>query len=106
MEIRVEGPFVVAGNDSAAVLARRAQTVSWAVGHFEKELFDHRPAKILDIYLFNDAPSYEHGVEVLTGEAPTTPYGFYSSTHQGLFMNIATGGGTLVHEIVHPYVEA
>jgi hypothetical protein len=23
-----------------------------------------------------------------------------------MFMNIATGGGTLVHEIVHPYVEA
>src|SRR5262249_53445837 len=30
----------------------------------------------------------------------------YSSAHGGLFMNIATGGGTLVHEIVHPYVEA
>ena len=62
--------------------------------------------KILDIFLFHDAASYEHGVIALTGEAPTTPYGFYSSTHHGLFMNIATGGGTLVHELVHPYVEA
>jgi hypothetical protein len=34
------------------------------------------------------------------------PYGFYSSASGGLFMNISTGGGTLVHEIVHPYVEA
>ncbi|HEY5950971.1 MAG TPA: hypothetical protein VIV40_36010, partial [Kofleriaceae bacterium] len=57
-------------------------------------------------YLFRDAESYERGVKTLTGDAPDTPYGFYSKTHAGLFMNIATGGGTLVHEIVHPYVEA
>src|SRR2546421_335427 len=28
------------------------------------------------------------------------------STHKALIMNISTGGGTLVHEIVHPFVEA
>jgi hypothetical protein len=106
LEIRIEEPFVVVGNDDAATLARRAQTVRWAVDHFEKEFFDHRPTKILDIYLFNDKASYERGVKILTGEAPTTPYGFYSSANNGLFMNIATGGGTLVHEIVHPFVEA
>jgi hypothetical protein len=61
---------------------------------------------VLDDYLLRDADSYEAGVERLTGDAPTTPFGFYSRTHNGLFMNIATGGGTLVHEIVHPYVEA
>jgi hypothetical protein len=37
---------------------------------------------------------------------PTTPYGYYSSTHKALVMNISTGGGTLVHEIVHPFIEA
>jgi hypothetical protein len=37
---------------------------------------------------------------------PTTPFGYYSSRHGALIMNIATGGGTLVHEIVHPFVEA
>jgi hypothetical protein len=102
----VEKPFVVVGNDTQTVLARRVDTVKWAIGHFEKELFDHRPTKILDIYLFNTAASYEAGVKELTGEAPTTPYGFYSRSHEGLFMNISTGGGTLVHELVHPYVEA
>ena len=106
LPIVVEAPFVVVGNDTSAVLERRAETVRWAVAHFEKELFERRPTKILDIYLFNDADSYQAGVKALTGEAPTTPYGFYSKTHEGLFMNIATGGGTLVHEIVHPYVEA
>src|SRR4030095_2165746 len=43
---------------------------------------------------------------LLFGDTPTTPYGYYSSTHKALIMNIATGGGTLVHEIVHPFMEA
>ncbi len=104
--IRVEEPFVVIGDSTADALARDARTVRWAADHLEHDFFARRPAKILDIYLFHDADSYEHGVIALTGEAPTTPYGFYSKDDNGLFMNIATGGGTLVHEIVHPYVEA
>jgi len=106
LAIRIEEPFVVVGNDAPDALAKRAQTVRWAADHLEKDFFDKRPKRILDVYLFNDALSYEKGVAKLTGSEPTTPYGFYSSTHEGLFMNIATGGGTLVHEIVHPYVEA
>jgi hypothetical protein len=104
--IRVEEPFIVIGDGSEEALAHDAQTVRWAADHLEADFFEHRPKQILDIYLFHDAESYERGVIALTGEAPTTPYGFYSKAHGGLFMNIATGGGTLVHEIVHPYVEA
>jgi hypothetical protein len=103
---RTEKPFVVVGNDSAEQLERDAQTVKWAVSLLEQDFFAARPSKILNVYLFRDAKSYERGVKRLTGESPSTPYGFYSATYNGLFMNIATGGGTLVHEIVHPYVEA
>ncbi|HUQ04796.1 MAG TPA: hypothetical protein VM261_19980 [Kofleriaceae bacterium] len=106
LDIRVEEPFVVLGDDGPDVLERRARTVRWAVEHLERDFFDKRPTRILDVYLFGNARSYQRGVKALTGSAPTTPYGFYSSEHDGLFMNIATGGGTLVHEIVHPYVEA
>jgi hypothetical protein len=106
VQIRVEDPFVVVGNGTADELARDASTVRWAVQHLEADFFTARPSKVLDVYLFRDADSYEHGVRQLTGDDPGTPYGFYSQTHSGLFMNIATGGGTLVHEIVHPYVEA
>jgi len=35
-----------------------------------------------------------------------TPFGYYSHAHGALVMNIATGGGTLVHEIVHPFIAA
>ena len=37
-------------------------------------------------------------------DRPGTPFGYYSETHDALIMNIATGGGTLVHEIVHPFM--
>jgi hypothetical protein len=106
MNVRIEEPFVVLGDDTPEVLKQRAETVRWAADMLEQEYFQERPKKLLDVYLFKDAASYEHGVKALTGDEPGTPYGFYSSRHEGLFMNIATGGGTLVHEIVHPYVEA
>ncbi len=106
LEVRIEDPFVVVGEGTQKQLARNASTVRWAADMLERDFFEHRPAQILDVFLFDTADSYEHGVKTLTGESPTTPYGFYSKANGGLFMNIATGGGTLVHEIVHPYVEA
>ena len=104
LAVGIEEPFVVIGDQRT--LARNAQTVRWAREHLEADFFAHRPDRIIDIYLFDDADTYEHGVVTLTGEAPTTPYGFYSPERGAMFMNIGTGGGTLVHEIVHPYVEA
>ncbi len=106
LNIRIEDPFVVVGDGTLAQLERSSRTVRWAADMLEQDFFIKRPSKILDIYLFQTAASYEAGVEALTGEEPSTPYGFYSSSNGGMFMNIATGGGTLVHEIVHPYVEA
>ena len=106
MTVRIEDPFVVVGNGTEADVARSAGTVRWAADRLERDFFAKRPGRILDVYLFDDAASYERGVLALTGERPTTPYGFYSRANGGLFMNIATGGGTLVHELVHPYVEA
>ena len=106
LSIRVEPPFVVVGDGGPDELARRARTVRWAADHLEHDFFDHRPTRILDVYLFGDATSYRHGAGALAQDPPDTPYGFYSPDADALIMNIATGGGTLVHEIVHPYVEA
>ena len=106
LSIRIEEPFVVVGDGGPDGLAERARTVRWAADKLEADFFGKRPSRILDIYLFDGAKSYNRGTEILTGEAPTTPYGFYSSAINALVMDISTGGGTLVHEIVHPYVEA
>lgn len=106
LHVRVEEPFVVIGDGTQLDVERSAGTVRWAADRLEADFFRRRPAKIVDIYLFRNERSYERGVKTLTGESPSTPYGFYSPAQGAMFMNIATGGGTLVHEIVHPYVEA
>ncbi len=103
----VEPPFVVLGDEAPArVRSRTEHTVHWATTMLKKDFFKKDPEVILAIWLFKDAASYETHTAELFGEYPDTPYGYYSTEHNALIMNIATGGGTLVHEIVHPYMEA
>jgi hypothetical protein len=106
-EIVVEKPFVVVGDGGRAAVEGNARgTVRWAVTLLKKDYFTKDPKEILDIWLFKDSASYNKHATELFGSRPTTPYGYYSSAHKALVMNIETGGGTLVHEIVHPFVEA
>lgn len=105
--IVIQAPFVVIGDESRQAVQQHAEgTVKWAVERLKQDFFLNDPKDILDIWLFKDAASYEKHARVLFGETPTTPYGYYSSDHKALIMNIETGGGTLVHEIVHPFMEA
>ena len=98
-------PFVVAGDEPPRTVELRArQTVAWAVERLKKEFFERDPRQAISIWLFRDKASYEKHTVELFGDRPTTPFGYYSPAHRALIMNIATGGGTLVHEIVHPYV--
>ena len=104
---RIQSPFVVIGNETPAMVKMRSlKTVKWSVDHLQKLYFPKDPDHVINIWLFKDKASYEQGVPKLVGYAPHTPFGFYSSTHKVLVMNIATGGGTLVHEIVHPLMRA
>jgi hypothetical protein len=103
----LEKPFVVIGDESAEMVRRRATgTVRWAVERLKRDYFKKDPRQILDIWLFKDKESYEKHAKELFGSKPHTPYGYYSSQHKALVMNISTGGGTLVHEIVHPFMAA
>ena len=103
----VEPPFVVIGDEAPDVVRSRAErTVRWAVQRLKALYFEKDPDRILDIWLFKDKASYERHVREIFGDDPTTPFGYFSHAHGALIMNIATGGGTLVHEIVHPFVAA
>src|SRR4029079_13999454 len=103
----IQPPFVVIGDEAKQAVQEHAEgTVKWAVSRLKQDFFPNDPKEILDIWLFKDAASYEKHARLLFGAQPTTPYGYYSSTHKALIMNIETGGGTLVHEIVHPFMEA
>lgn len=105
--IIVQAPFVVVGDEPRSDVQKRAEgTVKWAVDKLKQDFFTKDPNVILDVWLFKDEASYEKHNRLLFGEQPTTPFGYYSSHHKALIMNIGTGGGTLVHEIVHPFMEA
>ncbi len=102
----LQKPFVVIGNETPDVVQQRAtRTVKWAVDRLKQRYFEKDPNKIINIWLMKDKPSYEEQCLKIVKYRPNTPYGFYSSSHNVLMMNIATGGGTMVHEIVHPFIE-
>lgn len=101
-------PFFVIGNQSHSTVKKRwaEGTVRWTVKRLKSMYFSKEPEDILDIWLFRDKRSYLLYTKKLWNTEPGTPFGYYSAFHKVLVMNIATGGGTLVHEIVHPFMHA
>lgn len=105
--IVLEKPFVVIGDEPAAIVEQRAEkTIKWVVDMLKKDYFSKDPDNIIDIWLFKDEESYYKHAKELFDDEPTTPFGYFSEVENVLVMNIGTGGGTLVHEIVHPFVYA
>jgi hypothetical protein len=103
----IASPFVVLGDEAPETVKQRAdKTVKWAVEKLKQDYFKRDPDEIIDIWLFKDDASYRQHAKLLFDDEPTTPFGYYSPKHRALVMNISTGGGTLVHEIVHPFMRA
>lgn len=103
----IQKPFVVIGDDDSEEVEKWARgTVKWTVDRIKKQYFKRDPKRIVDIWLFKDKKSYRQHCKSIVGYDPNTPFGFYSSNHNAILMNISTGGGTLVHEIVHPFIES
>lgn len=105
--VLVERPFIVVGDDSEERVGQWAEgVVRGTVQKLKQDYFKKDPANILEIWLFKDEASYRKHAKEFFNDEPDTPYGYYSPSKKALIMNIATGGGTLVHEIVHPFMEA
>ncbi len=103
----VERPFIVIGDESEDRVTFWAnEIIRGTVTRLKQDYFAKDPANILEIWLFKDEASYRKHSKEFFADEPDTPYGYYSPSKKALTMNIATGGGTLVHEIVHPFVEA
>jgi hypothetical protein len=103
----VEPPFVVIGDESPATVRHHATGIlRWSIHLLEAEYFKTRPNKLIEIWLFRNKDTYMKGAKKFFGDTPDTPYGYYSTEHDAMVMNIGPGAGTLVHEVVHPYMEA
>lgn len=86
------------------VRQRADETIKYAVDNLKRDFFTRDPEDIIAIWLFKDRRSYETGSRKLFSETHVSPYGYYSARHHALLMNISSGRGTLVHEIVHPFM--
>lgn len=105
--IIVQPPFVVISDESDAIVKQRSQrTIKWTVNMLKQDYFSKDPNNIIDIWLFKDDESYYKHAKELFDDEPTTPFGYFSDEDNALIMNIRTGGGTLVHEIVHPFMHS
>lgn len=106
-QIVIEEPFVVVGDEPFDSVQGWAQgTIRWATSRLKQDYFPADPKQIITIWLFRDRLSYEQNLYDVFRDYPHTPFGYYSRKSRALVMNIDTGGGTLVHEIVHPFMEA
>ncbi|MBN2528378.1 MAG: C39 family peptidase [Deltaproteobacteria bacterium] len=105
--IQVEKPFVLVSDCPAEeVMDYSGRIVNQVVALLKKDFFLNDPEQIIDIWLLRDSESYRfHSIQQF-GIDPQTPYGFYSPAHHSLVLDISTGGGTLVHEMVHPFIAA
>ncbi len=100
-------PFIVLGDDSPEKVKREAEvTVRWAVRRLKQEYFISDPPETISIWLFKNEESYRRNAKAIFNDTPPTPFGYFSPTQKALIMNIASGNGTLVHEIVHPFIHA
>lgn len=105
--IIIQKPFFVIGDESPERVKYRAEkTIKWTVDMLKQDYFAKDPEDIIDIWLFKDEVSYNKYTKEIFGDEPTTPFGYFSDADKALIMNIRTGGGTLVHEIVHPFMHA
>lgn len=105
LHVTMEEPFVVVGDAPPEQLQRYStRIVRWAVDLLRKAYFRRDPQALVEIWLLGDDTSYRHWAETRWGDPPDTPYGYYDPAAEVLVMNISTGGGTLVHELVHPFI--
>lgn len=104
--VRYEWPFVAAGNISRREFDRIFNSsIMGSYRCLRRDYFPTEPNRLITVYLFKNDDDYRHYASELFGDDPDTPYGYFSPTHHALIMNIATGTGTLVHEMTHPLLD-
>jgi hypothetical protein len=98
-------PFVIAGNLSREQLGGYAQdSIVGPAQAMYASFFDTRPDKVITVLLLADANTYHDWAQRLFGDANIPYYGYYRHAQRTLVMNIATGSGTLVHELTHALI--
>ena len=102
----VRAPFVIAGDMSDEHLdAWHRRTIGPAARAMAHAYFRTPPSEPVTVLLFSGEQSYSRYARHLFGDEGISVYGYYKPGRRTLVMNIATGGGTLVHELTHALVD-
>jgi len=105
-EVIVRPPFVISGNlTKDALQTWHARTLEPATKAMLASYFDREPDQPITVLLYDTADEYEAQSKQLFGHAGLSVYGYYKPNRRTLVMNIATGGGTLVHELTHALID-
>jgi hypothetical protein len=104
--VLVEPPFALVGDLSTAQLTKLYdQTIAPAAQALASDYFSTAPHEPITLLCFNDEKSYSRAAQNLLGEAKPSPYGFYRPHGRVVVANLATGTGTLVHELTHALID-
>lgn len=99
-------PYVITGNLNQAELEHWKSRVQRTQAAIKRMYFKQDPSDVVQIWLFKDEGSFFQYNKALWNASPGTSFGYYLPQQKRMMMNIASGGGTLTHELVHPYIEA
>ena len=98
-------PFVIIGDLPPRELEQMAdQSVVRPAGAMWASYFRKRPPEPIAVLLFRDAESYKKGAGAAFGDKDLPHFGYYKPEERTMVMNIATGTGTLVHELTHALI--
>ena len=101
----VSPPFVLAGDGGEARLKQyRDQTILAAAKALHATYFDAQPTEPIVIFLFESEEPYRRLAKKWFDEDNVPHFGFCRNDGV-MLMNISTGGGTLVHELVHALIK-
>lgn len=103
----IHEPFVLTGDFSEAHLTRyHHETIAPTARALSVQYFDHQPDWPVTIALCSSEESYRECNRCL-GERERSDYaGIYSRTEHRIIVNIATGDGTVAHELTHALAHA
>jgi hypothetical protein len=95
-------PFVLAGDLSSDDLNRWCSaTIEPAARALAQSYFDTPPDDVITMLLFSGKASCDRYTDLLFGERDISIFGYYKPGRRTLVINIATGSGTLLHELTH-----
>jgi hypothetical protein len=98
----VRPPFVLVGNLSETQLDRLyRESIQPVASALWRSYFDRKPDQPVTIVALADESSYRAAAASLDGYEPTAYSGYTQRGRRRIVFNLATGEGTLAHELAH-----